>query len=161
MEWIEAGPWWMWLVAALVLAGIEILLLDLLFLMLAAGALGGMVASLLGAPLAIQAIVFAVVSLGMLAAVRPVALRHLRQSTPESVSYLESLPGRRLQADSPVDGRDGRIRLDGEVWSARVEPGHPDVAPGTQVDIVAVDGASLIVRPVPSIDWDSPDSAAH
>ncbi|HAN85668.1 MAG TPA: NfeD family protein, partial [Micrococcus luteus] len=37
MEWIEANAGWLWLVLAAGLAGVELLTLDLVFLMIAAG----------------------------------------------------------------------------------------------------------------------------
>ncbi|MBN6759809.1 NfeD family protein, partial [Micrococcus luteus] len=73
MEWIEANAGWLWLVLAAGLAGVELLTLDLVFLMIAAGAGAAGVVALVGGPLALQLAAFAAVALLMLAAVRPVA----------------------------------------------------------------------------------------
>ncbi|WP_404465143.1 NfeD family protein [Micrococcus antarcticus] len=155
MEWIEANAGWLWLVLALVLAGVEVLTLDLLFLMLAAGAAAGGVAALAGADLWVQIVLFAVVSLLMLTAVRPAALRRLHSDDAASASYLDTLPGRRLTADAAITRESGLIGVDGDTWSARVDAGAPDAEPGTDVRILRVDGATLIVAPVPRIDWDA------
>ena len=40
-------------------------------------------------------------------------------------------------------------------WSARVEPGAPEVAPGDEVTVLRIDGATLVVRPLPRIDWEA------
>lgn len=153
MEWFEAQGGWPWLVLAVVLAGLEVLTLDLVLLMLAAGAAAAGVAGLLGAGLGVEVAVFAVVSVLMLAAVRPVALRHLRRDTGADASYLDRLPGRRVVADTALTERGGLLVVGGETWTARVEPGSPDVAPGEEVTILRVDGAALLVRPLPRIDW--------
>lgn len=147
---------------ALVLAGLETLVLDLILLMVAVGALGGMVAALAGADLWLQGVVFAVTALSMLVAVRPIALKNLKGSTPESQSYLESLAGRELTAHEAITDDGGRVRLDGELWSAQIAAGTPAVQPGDEIRIERVDGASLIVRALPRIDWSGgEDSPAH
>ena len=63
--------WLWWLGASLVMGVIETLTADLTFLMFAGGALGGAVAAALGAPLWIQVLVFAVISVLLLVAIRP------------------------------------------------------------------------------------------
>ena len=50
----------------------------------------------------------------------------------------------------------GRIDVDGETWSARVEPGAAPAAHGQGVTVLRVEGAHLILRPDPVIDWDAP-----
>ena len=54
MQWIEANAGWLWLVLAAGLAGVELLTLDLVFLMIAAGAGAAGVVALVGGPLALQ-----------------------------------------------------------------------------------------------------------
>ena len=34
-------------------------------------------------------------------------------------------------------------------------PGAPDVAPGDEVTVLRIDGATLVVRPLPRIDWEA------
>lgn len=43
-------------------------------------------------------------------------------------------------------GGEGRVRLGDSDWLARVEPGAPDPAPGTQMMVVGVEGIRLVVR---------------
>lgn len=155
MEWIEANAGWLWLVLAAGLAGVELLTLDLVFLMIAAGAGAAGVVALVGGPLALQLAAFAAVALLMLAAVRPVALRHLRKDTGAGASYLDTLPGRRFAAQGAITGDAGTLAVDGDTWSARVEPGAPEVAPGDEVTVLRIDGATLVVRPLPRIDWEA------
>ncbi len=44
-----------------------------------------------------------------------------------------------------VDGDDGRIKLAGEVWSARALDTDTAFEPGSQVDVVEIDGATAVV----------------
>lgn len=155
MEWFQENAWWLWLAAALVLAGVELLLLDLIFLMLGVGALGGMAAALAGAEPWLQGVVFAVVSLAMLGLARPTALKRLHGSADDSPSYLESLSGRRITTPDAITGSSGTLTLDGDTWSARTEPDAPEAPAGSEVTVLRVEGATLIVRPVPQIDWDA------
>ena len=60
--------WLWWLGASLVMGVVETLTVDLTFLMLAGGALGGAAAAALGGPLWVQALVFAIVSVLLLVA---------------------------------------------------------------------------------------------
>lgn len=156
MEWIEANADWLWLVLALGLVGAELLSLDLVLAMLAAGALSAGVTALAGAPLGLQLGVFVVVSLLTLVAVRPAAMRRLHPDPAAGASWLDGLSGRRLTATGPVTDEGGRIDVDGETWSARVEPGAAPAAHGQGVTVLRVEGAHLILRPDPVIDWDAP-----
>lgn len=155
MEWFQDNAWWLWLAAALVLAGVEILMVDLIFLMLGVGALSGMAAALAGAEPWLQGVVFAVVSLAMLGLARPTALKRLHGSADDSPSYLESLTGRRVTSPVAITSTSGTLTVDGDTWTARTEPDAPEAEAGAEVTVLRVDGATLMVRPVPRIDWDS------
>jgi membrane-bound serine protease (ClpP class) len=63
------------------------------------------------------------------------------------VAGREALPGHRAEAISDFRDGEGRVHLEGEDWSARSE--HP-IARGQAVEIVAVDGLVLEVRPIES-----------
>lgn len=161
MEWFQENAWWLWLAAALVLAGVEILMLDLIFLMLGVGALGGMVAALTGAEPWLQGVVFAVVSLAMLGVARPTALKRLHGSADDSPSYLESLSGRRVHTADAITATSGTLTVDGDTWTARTEPDAPEAPAGSEVTVLRVDGATLLVRPVPQIDWGVGEEEPH
>lgn len=136
--------WYWWIVFALILSVVEMLTVDLIFVMLAAGAVAGALATLVTPNLALQSVVAAVVSGGMLVLVRPVALRHL--SVPHAVrtgtAALVGSPGLVIER---VDARDGRVKLGGEVWSARSYDPHVVYEPGTPVEVAHIDGATAVV----------------
>ncbi len=144
MGWLEDNAWAVWLVVALVLGAVEMTTLDLMFLMLAAGAVAGGVAAAVGAPVVLQIIVAAVVALAMLGLVRPVALRHLRQA-PESRTGVAALVGRQALVVQRVDGHGGQVKLAGEIWTARSFDPSRAIEPGQTVDIVQIEGATAVV----------------
>ncbi|MDY6055414.1 NfeD family protein [Micrococcus sp.] len=147
MEWIEANAGWLWFVATAALIGVELLTLDLVFAMLAVGAAAAGGAALVGAGLPMQLLAFVVSSVLMLATVRPTALRRLHPDPSASASYLDTLPGRSTVPAVPVTSSEGLVTVDGDTWSARVEPGAPALAAGENAVIVRVDGARLILAP--------------
>ena len=138
--------WYWWVVAALGLALAEITTVNLVFIMLAVGALGGALAALVTDSFLAQALVAAAVSLLMLGVVRPVAMRHLRQPI-ETRTGTAALVGRTAVVLERVDSQDGRVKIGGEVWSARsYDPGSV-LEPGTAVAVVRIDGATAVVYP--------------
>lgn len=147
------SPALLWIVAALVAAGIEVFTVDLTFALIAVGAATAGIVAFLGAPLWLQAVVGVGVSLAGIAFVRPVALRHLRRSVPSTRTGVDALPGARGKTLSEVTVDGGRITLKGEVWSARLDPDVTSipVADGTPVVVTRIDGATALVYPVDPI----------
>ena len=136
--------WALWLGLALVLGLVEVTTLDLTFLMLAAGALAGAGAAGVGAPFLLQVAVAVVAAVGMLAVVRPVALRHLR--TPPAIrTGTAALVGADGVAVARVDAHGGQVRLKGEVWSARTYDPTTVIEPGRNVEVMEIDGATAVV----------------
>jgi membrane protein implicated in regulation of membrane protease activity len=136
--------WALWLGLALVLGLVEVTTLDLTFLMLAAGALAGAGVAGVGVPLLLQVAVAVVVAVGMLAVVRPVALRHLR-TPPALRTGTAALVGSGAVAVSRIDAHSGQVKLKGEVWSARAYDPSTVIEAGRNVEIMEIDGATAIV----------------
>jgi membrane protein implicated in regulation of membrane protease activity len=136
--------WAIWLGLAAALALVEVTTLDLTFAMLAVGALSAALVAGIGGPLVLQAVVAVVVAIAMLGVVRPVALRHLR--TPAvSRTGVAALIGASAVVLERVDAHSGRIKLKGEVWSARTyDPSHI-IEAGRNVEVMEIDGATAVV----------------
>ncbi len=146
-EWLAENWWALWLAAFLGFAVVEMLTLDLFFIMLGGGALAGLVADLAGADLWLEIVAFCVVSLLMIGVVRPVALKHLRRGPADQRSNIERLIGESALVMEPVSANGGRVKIGGEVWSARSETGS--LAPGQHAVVSAIDGATAVVIPEP------------
>ncbi|MFD7020744.1 NfeD family protein [Streptomyces sp. NPDC059161] len=139
---IEAWIWWLVVAAGL---GIPLVLTVMPeFGMLAVGAVAAAIGAALGLGLVAQVLVFVAVSVALIAVVRPIAARHRRQS-PQLATGVEALKGRQAVVLERVDARGGRIKLAGEVWSARTLDENEVYEPGRQVDVVEIDGATAIV----------------
>jgi membrane protein implicated in regulation of membrane protease activity len=136
--------WVAWLGLAVVLGIMEVTSLDLVFAMLAVGALAGAASGLFIDNVLVQVLIALVVAVGMLFVVRPIAMRHLR--TPHAIrTGTDALVGQRGVVLEAVDGEGGRIKLKGEVWSARTfDPDH-SIAAGQHVEVVQIDGATAVV----------------
>ncbi len=137
--------WLWWLSGALLLGVVELLTVDLIFLMFAGGAVAGGVTALLGGPGWAQVLAAVAVSVLLLLALRPWALAHLKRTTPRTLTNIAAHVGRRAEVVAEVTDRTGRIKLVGEVWSARsAEPGV--VLPeGSAAVVVRIEGATAVV----------------
>jgi membrane protein implicated in regulation of membrane protease activity len=142
-DWIGDNEWTLWVGLALILGIIETTTLDLVFLMLAVGAAGGALVAAIGAPFLVQALAAIAVSVAMLGVVRPIAKRHLHQPITERTG-VAALVGRRAIVLERVDGTGGRVKLAGEVWSARSYDGSV-IETGASVDVVEIQGATALV----------------
>ena len=137
--------WVWWIVAAGALAVAEVLTGGTLVLaMLAGGAAAGGLTAALGAPPALAVGVFALVSVALLGLVRPIARRHMRVNR-EARTNVAALVGAEALVLESVDGQDGRIKLAGEVWSARAYDGQSVFEPGTRVQVLQIEGATALV----------------
>lgn len=136
--------WLIWLVVAALFVGIEVATLTLVLGMAAGGAVAAALTASLGAPLWAQMLVFIVVTLAMLLVVRPVARRHMR--TPHQIrTGTAALEGTVGTVVDEVTDRDGRVRIAGEVWSARRFNGRMTIPSGARVYVVKIDGATALV----------------
>ena len=135
----------LWLAAAIVLAIAEMFGGELVLLMLAGGAFAAAgVDFVWEPPLWVDGLVFAAVSVLLLVAVRPIAKRHML-NRPAVLMNTEALEGRPAVVTETVDGDDGRVKIGGDIWSARsVDPAQV-LEPGTHVTVVEIDGATAVV----------------
>ncbi|MFI6940631.1 NfeD family protein [Streptomyces sp. NPDC050418] len=137
-------PWLWWLIGAVVL-GIALVITAMPELgMLSAGAVAAAVTAGLGGDVVLQVIVFAAVSVALIAVVRPIAARHKAQR-PQLATGVEALKGKQAVVLERVDARGGRIKLGGEIWSARSLDATQSYEVGRQVDVVDIDGATAVV----------------
>lgn len=111
--------WLWWLGGAAVLALLEIVSLDLVLIMFAGGALAAAGMAALGAPVWVQILAFLVTSGLLLFALRPWLLRSLRSRMTLTETNAAAQVGRMAVVLEDVTELHGRIKLAGEVWSAR------------------------------------------
>jgi membrane protein implicated in regulation of membrane protease activity len=139
-------PWLIWLIAAVVFGVGEIATLGFFLAPFAGGALVAALVTGAGAGTVIGWVTFLVVSVILLAALRPLARSHRRQP-PRLRTGTAALVGRsgmvveRIANDEGV----GCVRIDGEVWTARSYDDDDVIEAGKKVQVVEIRGATALV----------------
>ena len=152
MEWLSEHAWATWLGLTVLLAGAELVTMDLILIMLAAGALVGFVAAVLTLPVAVQVLAAAGASVAMLALLRPNLVKRLHHG-PELRLGHGKLVGRQGIVTQDVSSMNpGRVRLSGEIWTAEPYDDTLTIAAGQTVEVLEIRGATAYVHPVPTLD---------
>jgi len=141
---VDSSLWWF--IGAMVLGILEVFTLDLTFAMLAGGALAAGIVALFGADLWVSIVTFAVVSGLLFFGARPFLLRKLKSGEP-TVTGTAALVGRGARTIDEVTATSGRVKLNGEVWTARLAAGAEPIAPEAEVTVTAIEGATAVVAP--------------
>jgi membrane protein implicated in regulation of membrane protease activity len=146
-DWLGDNAWALWLSLAFLLAVAEILSLDLVLIMLAAGALAGAGVALVAPGLWwLQILVAAGVSVGTLLLLRPTLMARVR-NLPGYRSSTDKMVGSSGVAVSQIDKSGGEIKVDGQSWTARPYSLDLVIAPGEEIEVYEIDGAIAVVYP--------------
>ena len=136
-----------WLVLMVICLVVEALTVSMVTLWFAAGAVVALLLSLLHLQVWVQVVVFFVVSIALLACMRPMFRRHVAPKlTPTNV---DAIVGTRAVVTAEIDNvcAAGQVKLNGMDWSARSATGEI-IPAGTQVRVERVEGVKLFVTPV-------------
>ena len=139
------AAWLVWALVAVLLAIGEILTPGLFFLgPIALAAAAAAAAAALGAGWLIAVAVFVVGSAASVGLLRPLARRHIRM--PFSMrTGAAALVGTTAVVVEQVDLNGGRVKIGGEVWSARAFDESQVLEPGTRVQVAEIQGATALV----------------
>ncbi len=140
-----------WIAVALIFAIGEVVTLGLVAGFIALGAVGAAVAAFVGLNIVGQAIVFGVVSLlGLVAVRRPLLFYLESRHAPETLSGAAGMVGQVAMVVDTIGGPDqrGHVRIQGEDWPALTLDGKP-VQSGVPVRVVDIRRATLMVEPAP------------
>jgi membrane protein implicated in regulation of membrane protease activity len=138
--------WIVWLVLAAVLGVAEVMTTTLAFGLIAAGAVVAAVVGAAGVSLPFQVGAFAVATAAGLVVVRPIAMRHIKQP-PLLRTGTSALVGRSAKVVEEITDDGGRVRIGGELWSARPYDESQVIPVGSTVDVFAIEGATALVHP--------------
>lgn len=135
-----------WLIVFVILVAFEIATLQLVSIWFAVGAIGGLIASLLGGSLEIQLCAFLALSLILLLAVKPFADRMLKKKITKT--NVDSLIGQTARVTSMIDNNNGfgTAVVKGQEWTALSANDDVVIPAGRLVVIVRISGVKLIVE---------------
>ena len=141
-----------WLVAFVILIGIEAATMALTTIWFAGGAVFAFFAAVLGFSIQTQLVVFLIVSFIPLLFTTPLAMRFVNRETVKT--NVDGLIGRRAKVITKIDNNEpsGATVVDGQEWTARSMDDAVTIPVGTHVVIKEVRGVKLIVEPVSEKD---------
>lgn len=145
MGWLSDHAWEAWLIAALALGVLELVSLDLIFVMLAGGALVGALTALVGVPVPITVILALATAVGLLAVLRPGVVRRLHAGPDLKIGAAALIGQRATVLRELAHGSPGRIKIAGEEWTAEPYDEEDRIEPGEIVDVVQIKGATAYV----------------
>ena len=134
-----------WLALFVILLIVELLTVGLTSIWFAAGALGALIAAMLGAHIFLQILIFLVLSALALALVRPIAVRLLKPR--HDPTNADRVIGQTALVTADIDNVEGKglVVISGQVWSARSEHGVA-IPAGTQVRVLRIEGVKVYVE---------------
>lgn len=139
------ADWAIWIIVAGALVVGEILTLTLVLGVIAIAALVGAAIALLGVDVVWQVLAFAAAAGGLGVGLRPTARRHLQRG-PALRTGTDALVGERAVVVEQVDADHGRVKIRGEVWSARSYPTGTVLDVGCEAQVLRIDGATAVVH---------------
>ena len=152
MDWLQEHMWEAWLAAAFVLGLAEMFSLDLILIMLAVGALGGLLTAALDAPVIVQLLTAAGTSVAMLGLVRPNLAKRLHGGPELQLGHGKLVGTQGLVTETITSLSPGRVRLSGDVWTAEPYDETLTIEAGQTVEVLEIRGATAYVHPMPRLD---------
>lgn len=149
-----------WLAILIVAIVVEVLTMGLTTIWFAGGALVAILAALIHAPVAVQILLFFVVSLLLMFFTRPVAVKYFNRDRVKT--NVESLIGRQAIVISEIDNLQGigQVTVGNQEWSARSAGNSLRIPVGAVVNVLSINGVKLIVRPDENLESVNPAPAA-
>jgi membrane protein implicated in regulation of membrane protease activity len=138
--------WLVWLILAVIFGIGEIATLGFFLAPFAGGAAVAAVISAAGVPFVGSLAVFLLVSIVLLAALRPLARSH-RRMPPQIRTGTAALVGKSATVLERIANNEGVgcVRIDGEVWTARAFMEEETFEAGQRVQVVEIRGATALV----------------
>lgn len=137
----------LWLILIIVFIVVEGVVPGLVSIWFAFGALAALIATIVGAPVWLQAVWFFAVSIAALALTRPLAKKYLNSKVQPTNA--DMMIGKECVVSEKIDNvlGTGAATVDGREWTARMENDDMKAEVGDQVTILRIEGVKIIVRP--------------
>lgn len=145
---MEVIAWLIALVAFLVIEGITVTLVCIWF---AGGALIGLLAAALHAPIWLQVLLFLLVSIILLVYTRPIAMKFFNKDRVKT--NVSGIIGKQAIVVDEIDNLQGlgKVTVGGQEWTARSTVEDQIIPVGTVVVVEEVKGVKLMVRSTPKV----------
>ena len=134
-----------WLIAMVVLLIVEAAVPGLVSIWFALGALGALIAALLGAPLWLQIVWFILLSVLSLILTRPLVKKYVNSRVKPTNA--DMMIGKDCVVTEEIDNLkgSGAVSVSGKVWTARMENENEQAQAGEVVKVLRIEGVKLIV----------------
>ena len=135
---------WLWLGAIVLFGVVEAATAGLVSIWFVAGAVAALIAAILHAGLAVQLVLFVLVSAAALVVTRPLVKRFTGKAV---ATNLDRIIGGVGKVTETIDNENstGAVYVDGKTWTARSDAGGV-IPEGAQVRIERVEGVKLFVK---------------
>lgn len=138
---------WMWLIIALATLALEVATpASLVSIWFSVGALFAFFAALLNLGIAVEIAVFIIMSIVSFVLLRPFVLKYISHK-PIRTNADRFIGVQTKIVEDVYSDKWGAVILDGIRWSVR-DVKHGDIAKDTLVEVVALEGAKLVVKQV-------------
>lgn len=140
-----------WLIALVVFLVIEGVTVTLVCIWFAGGALIGMLAAALHAPIWLQVLLFLLVSIILLVYTRPIAMKYFNKNREKT--NVSGVIGKQAIVVDEIDNLQGlgKVTVGGQEWTARNVAEEGIIPVGTVVVVEEVKGVKLMVRSTPKV----------
>ena len=142
------SPHWIWLGLTILFAIIEAFTLGLTTIWFALAGIVMIFFSLLPIPFEFQVLIFLIISSILLFFTRPLAIKKFK--TGKEKTNVDNLVGKTALVTKQITEFDrGEVKLNGQIWSARLEEGSViTLEEGIKCEVLKIEGVQAIVRPI-------------
>lgn len=140
--------WWIWIILALVLIIIEIFTPQFDTLYFSIGCFVAAAGDVLGFPLIMQILLFAITIIIVLFIFRGLVAKTLYKSKEEIETNIYALKGKTGLVTETIDNLKfkGRVKIGGEYWKAQ-SLNNQIINEGSTVQVLKVEGSKVVVKP--------------
>jgi membrane protein implicated in regulation of membrane protease activity len=142
--------WAVWVVIAVAMLAIEAATTSFFTIYFGVAAAIVAVMALAGLPVSLQVLAFGAISLGGLVLTRPALKRLATDSVRDVKTGVDAMPGRLGVVTQAIGELEpGQVKVGGETWRARSYFDNEPIDAGTRVEVVKVQGVTVLVVPAP------------
>jgi len=139
---------WLWVALVVIFAIIEVCTFGLTTVWFAIAALIMVFLSYLNIPLAVQVLIFLIISALLLIFTRPLAIKKFKIGKVKT--NVDSLVGKQVLVTKAIsEFEKGEVKLNGLIWAARSN-NNTAITEGTKCEVLGVEGVQLIICPTAS-----------